>query len=128
MADRLLLTILIAALGVVAFLAFRSLQMRRASRAAAPAGKPAILYFRSETCAPCRAQARFLQQVQREWGDRIVIEKVDADMEQAKAEQFGVFTVPTTLIVDERGRVRHANFGLADVRKLSGQLSSLAVP
>ena len=90
-----------------------------------PLGKPAILYFRSDACAPCATQGRFLQQIQDEFGDRIVVEKVDADVEQAKAERYGVFTLPTTLIVDPKGTVRHANYGLADPHKLANQLRTL---
>ena len=126
MTERLVLTLVIALAGLAAFLAFRTLQMRRAGQAAIAAGKPAILYFRSDHCAPCQTQARFLEQLASEWGERVVIEKVDADTEPARAEQFGVFSLPTTLVVDECGQVRHANYGLADTRKLSGQLSALA--
>jgi len=43
---------------------------------------------------------------------RIVVEKVDADVEQAEAERYGVFTLPTTLIVDPQGTVRHINYGI----------------
>jgi len=41
-----------------------------------------------------------------------------------------VFTLPTTLIVDPHGTVRHANYGLVDARKLAGQLRKveLATP
>ena len=54
-----------------------------------------------------------------------MVEKVDADKDQAAAERYGVFTLPTTLIVDRTGRVRHANYGLTDARRLASQLNSL---
>ena len=125
MFERILITLGLALLGIGVFLAFRYIHLRRASKATIAIGKPAILYFRSDACAPCTTQGRFLQQLQAEFGDRIVVEKVDADVEQAKAERYGVFTLPTTLIVDPRGTVRHANYGLADVRKLAGQLRTV---
>ena len=50
---------------------------------------------------------------------------MDADVDQAKAERYGVFTLPTTLIVDPMGTVRHVNYGLADTRKLASQLRTL---
>jgi thioredoxin 1 len=112
-------------LGIGAFAVFRYDHLRRASKAAVAIGKPAILYFRSDACAPCTTQGRFLQQLQTEFGDRIVVEKVDADVEPAKAERYGVFTLPTTLIVDPQGMVRHANYGLTDTRKLASQLRTL---
>ncbi len=125
MFERLLLTVGLILLGIAAYVVLRQMHLRRASRVAAAAGKPAILYFRSDTCAPCKAQGRFLEQLQAEFGDQILVEKVDADADQATAERYGVFTLPTTLIVDPQGTVRHANYGLADARKLAGQLRSL---
>ena len=128
MFERLLLTLGLMLLGIAAYVVLRQVHLRRASRGlpAVAVGKPVILYFRSDACAPCAAQGRYLQQLQAEFGDFIVIEKVDADVDLATAEKYGVFTVPTTLIVDPQGTVRHANYGLADARKLAGQLRSLA--
>ena len=125
MLERILITLGLALLGIGIFAVFRYDHLRRASKATIAIGKPAILYFRSDACAPCTTQGRFLQQLQAEFGDRIVVEKVDADVEQAKAERYGVFTLPTTLIVDPKGMVRHANYGLADTRKLAGQLRTV---
>jgi thiol-disulfide isomerase/thioredoxin len=125
MLERLLLTVTLTLAGAVAFALFRYFHLRRASQATVAIGKPAILYFRSDACAPCSTQGRFLQQLQAEFGDRIVVEKVDADVEQAKTERYGVFTLPTTLIVDPQGMVRHVNYGLADTRKLASQLHTL---
>ena len=125
MLERILITLGLALLGVCIFAVFRYDHLRRASKETIAIGKPAILYFRSDACAPCTTQGRFLQQLEAVFGDRIVVEKVDADVEQAKAERYGVFTLPTTLIVDPKGTVRHANYGLADARKLAGQLRTV---
>jgi thiol-disulfide isomerase/thioredoxin len=129
MLERLLISAALVLLGTGGFLVFRLDHLRRASRATAavarPAGKPALLYFRSDACAPCVAQARFVQQLQTQFGDAIVVEKVDADKDQAVAVRYGVFTLPTTLIVDRSGQVRHANYGLTDARRLASQLNGL---
>lgn len=125
MLERMLMTTGLILLGVAAFLLLRYLHLRGASRAAVAGGKPAVLYFRSDTCAPCATQGRFLQQLLAEFGDRIVVEKVDAVEEADKAARYGVFTLPTTLIVDAAGQVRHANYGLADTRKLATQLAAV---
>ena len=126
MFERLLLTLGLTLLAVrsVCRIAYRHTCGAR-SPVAVAVGKPAILYFRSDACVPCSTQGRFLQQLQAEFGDRIVVEKVDADMEQARAERYGVFTLPTTLIVDPQGTVRHANYGLTDTRKLASQLRAV---
>jgi thioredoxin-like negative regulator of GroEL len=126
MIERLLLAVGLAALGIVGYLLFDRWRLRRANReAGAGSGKPVVLYFRSDHCAPCVTQSRFLEQLQAAFGERLKIEKIDADAEQERAERYGVFTLPTTLVVDAGGVVRHANYGLADARKLTRQLDPL---
>jgi thioredoxin 1 len=125
MVERLLIALALAAAGAAAFWLFRRLQMRQASAASAAAGKPALLYFRSDTCAPCVTQARFVKQVEGQFGDRIAVEKVDAGLDPAAAERYGVFTLPTVLVVDARGTVRFANYGLTEPNKLAGQLRAV---
>ena len=126
MFERLLITFGLTILGVGVFVVFRQ------AHCAAPARSP----WRRQAGDPLFSQrrlrallgaGRFLQQLQAEFGDQIVVEKVDADVEQAKAERYGVFTLPTTLIVDPQGTVRHANYGLADTRKLASQFRAVEV-
>jgi thioredoxin 1 len=135
MAERIIIALALAAIGYAAYVLFRRGHMARASLAAqaalaaglaaGPAARPALLYFASEQCAPCTTQARYIEQIAQRFGDRLRVEKIDAIAESEKAGQYGVFTVPTTLVVDESGAVRHANYGLADPRKLSGQLEDV---
>lgn len=128
MADRILIALVVMAAGVAAYLLLQQWQRRKATAAAAdtaPAGRPTILYFRSEHCAPCAAQSRFLDQLAAQLGESVAVRKIDADLDPDTAAKFGVFTVPTTLVVDAAGQVRHANYGLADYGKLTAQLQRL---
>ena len=133
MIDRILIALLVMAAGVAAYLLLQGWQRRKASLAVAATisdvttvpGRPTILYFRSDHCAPCAAQSRYLDQLTGQLGDAVAVRKVDADIESDLASQFGVFTVPTTLVVDAAGQVRHANYGLADLGKLSAQVRHL---
>lgn len=63
MIERLVLVLLLAALGVAAYRIYTGWHMRCASRHTPALDRPAVLYFRSDQCAPCVTQARFLQQV-----------------------------------------------------------------
>jgi thiol-disulfide isomerase/thioredoxin len=126
MFERVLVLIGVSLLSALAFVLLRNWQMRRASQAAPAHGRPSVLYFRSDSCAPCVMQWRFLQQLQAQYGDQVQIEKIDADLDRAAAERFGIFTLPTTLVVDATGQVKHANYGLADVGKLARQVASIA--
>ena len=126
MLERLLIVILLAGAGAAAYAALKSWHMHRATGVSAGRGIPSVLYFRSDSCAPCVTQWRFLQQIQAQFGGQVSIEKIDADSERDKAERYGIFTLPTTLILDGTGAVKHINYGLADARKLVEQLQSVA--
>jgi len=131
--DRILIALVVMAVGVTAYLLLQGWQRRKASVAVAATAtsgttapdRPTILYFRSDHCAPCAAQSRYLDQLAGQLGDAVAVRKIDADIDADLASQFGIFTVPTTLIVDAAGQVRHANYGLADLGKLAGQLRHL---
>ena len=129
MIERLLLTLILALLGIVAFTTMRYWHMRRASKAngtyPAPVDRPTLLYFRSDSCAPCVTQAHYLQALEHKYGSRVTIQKVDADVEPEIASRYGIFTLPTTLIVDRSGEVRHINYGLTATGKLAQQLEKV---
>ncbi len=122
MIERILIAVMVIAAGAGMYLLFIRRQQARATAAVEPTGKPTILYFRSDACAPCATQWRFLQMVRGQFGDAIQLEKIDADVEPERAARFGVFTLPTTLVVDAAGKVRHANYGLVEPVKLAAQL------
>lgn len=125
MIERIVISLALMALLVVAYSAVRRWHLRRASLSADRSEQPALLYFRSDTCAPCVTQARFLQQLPDQVARQIKIEKIDAEKDRETAARFGVFTLPTILLVDRQGSVRHVNYGLTDARKLARQLESV---
>ena len=123
MLERLALVLVLAAAGVAAYALLRQLHMRRMQPAAA-AGRPMLLYFRSDTCAVCPTQGRYVDQLAAQWGD-LTIERVDAERDPDTAAHYRVFTLPTTVLLDSRGQVRHVNYGLTDAHKLGRQLAQL---
>lgn len=125
MIERILITLALFLLGMIAYILLRNWQMYRAGQVTATSGRSGVIYFRSDYCAPCITQGRFLQELQEKFGERIEVEKINADLEKDTAARYGVFTLPTTLIVDKTGKVRYANYGLADIHKLSHQLMAL---
>lgn len=124
MIERIFIIFILALIGSGAYLAFKSYHLRRLGRVDSPE-KLLLLYFRSDQCAPCVTQAHYLDQVARQWNGSLTIQKIDTDAEPDKARQYGIFTLPTTILIDPAGRVRQVNYGLANVQKLSQQLSVL---
>lgn len=127
MIERLLLTMAIILFAISVYAFARGLHMMRASRLTPVRTQPTVLYFRSESCGPCVAQWRYLEQIRAEFDGKITIERIDADVDYDKAAHYGVFTVPTTMIVDPSGTVRHINYGLTDARRLTHQLRGMEV-
>jgi thioredoxin-like negative regulator of GroEL len=121
---RLLVTVLLLGMGTAVFYLFRHWHMQRLT--ALPANVPTILYFRSDSCAACPTQHRYLDQLQALWHGRLQIQPIDVDREQETAVKYGVFTLPTTLIIDESGKIRQINYGLTNSHKLQQQLAQLS--
>jgi len=91
-----------------------------------PAGLPAIVYFSTPHCAPCRTQQRpALDQLLEEWGQAVRVIQVDAIAEPAVADRWGVFSAPTTIVLDRDRIPRHVNRGVALVETLRHQLASV---
>jgi len=89
-------------------------------------GKPALLYFTTPTCAPCKTiQRPAIQSLQERLGDRLQIVEIDASASPDVADEWGVLSVPTTFIIDAKGQPRHVNQGVATVEKLWRQIQSL---
>ena len=57
-------------------------------------------YFSAKWCGPCRTFRPIMEEVAGE--ESIIVEFIDVDQEQNKAEKYGVRSVPTT-VVEENG-------------------------
>jgi thiol-disulfide isomerase/thioredoxin len=127
MIERLLITTLLIFIGTSAYAAFKRRHVRvLGDLEAAASHTPTILYFASESCAACPSQARYLDQLLSLWQDKLEVQKIDAEVEPETAVKYGVFTLPTTILIDQQGDVREINYGLTHTQKLTQQVASLA--
>ena len=128
MLERLLLVLAIGIALVIIYNIARRLSLWRKSRHALEldqyhVGKPAILYFTTPGCAPCKTiQRPALEQIADLLGEKIQIIEIDALVETQLADKWGVLSVPTTFIIDHLGRPRGMNHGIAKAEKLIHQL------
>lgn len=65
--------------------------------------KPAIVDFFATWCGPCKALGPVLEDLAKEYGDKLVIYKVDVDEERELAGAFGIRSVPTLLFIPADG-------------------------
>jgi thioredoxin 1 len=88
-------------------------------------GTPAILYFTTPTCAPCKTVQRpAIQQVKQALGEKVQVLEIDASERKDLADEWGVLSVPTTFIIDKKGQPRQVNHGVARAEKLLAQLKN----
>lgn len=69
---------------------------------------PCLIDFYADWCAPCKMVAPVLEELQKEYGDKIVIYKIDTESEQELAGMFGIQSIPSLLFVPVDGQPQMA--------------------
>ncbi|MBS1741969.1 MAG: thioredoxin [Bacteroidetes bacterium] len=64
---------------------------------------PAIIDFYADWCGPCKMVAPVLDELSVEFQDRLLIYKVNTDIEQELAAVFGIQSIPTFIFIDRDG-------------------------
>lgn len=86
--------------------------------------KPAIIDFYADWCAPCRELSPILEEVAREYGDKIILYKVDTVKEQELAETLGVTALPTLLYIPLEGKPQ-VRMGMAPKESLNQAIDEI---
>ena len=71
--------------------------------------KLVLLDFYADWCGPCRMVAPILHEIAEERPD-VIVGKINVDEEEALAEAFGVYSIPT-LVVMKDGKVLRQTSG-----------------
>ena len=66
--------------------------------------KPAIIDFYASWCGPCRSIAPILEELAKEYGDKIYVYKVDTEQEPELSSLFGIRSIPSLLFVPMKGQ------------------------
>ncbi|HSV85405.1 MAG TPA: thioredoxin family protein [Levilinea sp.] len=128
--SRLLWAVLILLSGVALYWLYNRVTLRRLASQRPPGleslrpDTPAILYFTTPECAPCKTiQRPALQHLQQKLGGRLQVIEINAAEKPDLAGAWGVLSVPTTFVLDPQGRPRHVNHGVTTAEKLLQQLA-----
>ncbi len=75
------------------------------------AGKPVLLDFWASWCAPCRMLSPSIDQLSQQYGDKVVVGKINIDEERELAQQFGVMSIPSVFVI-KNGKVVDSAVGV----------------
>ncbi|HEY3289032.1 MAG TPA: thioredoxin family protein [Anaerolineae bacterium] len=88
-----------------------------------PIGKAAVVAFTAPYCRDCETlQAPALERLKANLRESITVTTVSALEHPELVDQLGILTVPSTVVVDARGTVKHLNLGYASDKQLRDQL------
>ena len=124
------LAISLGGLGIYLFYNW-TLKLRSRSLLAGLGGKNSnaftLVYFTTPGCVPCKTMQRpAIQTLSQTLGSFLQVVEIDATEHPELADRWGVMSVPTTFIIDPRGKLRHVNHGVARAEKLLMQIHEAA--
>lgn len=64
-----------------------------------------LVDFWAPWCAPCRMVGPIVEEISEEYGDKVVVSKVNVDENQDLAAKYGVQSIPTILLFKDGEKV-----------------------
>jgi len=62
------------------------------------ATNPVLVDFWATWCRPCQMVAPILEELTKEYGDKLTIAKLDVDQNQQTAQKYHVMSIPTMIV------------------------------
>ena len=59
----------------------------------------AVVDFWADWCGPCRMLAPAIEELDKQYGDKVLVAKVNVDQEPELARRFGIMSIPTVVFL-----------------------------
>jgi len=89
----------------------KNITMANFNKEVVESNKPVLLDFWASWCAPCRMLSPSIDQLSQQYGDKVVIGKVNIDEERELAQHFGVMSIPSVFVL-KNGKVVDSAVGV----------------
>jgi len=86
--------------------------------------KPVVVDFWAEWCAPCKMIVPILEEISRQYPDKVVVTKCDVDNSPQVTARYGIRNIPTVLFFKE-GKVADKQVGAVPKDNFIKKLSAL---
>ena len=60
--------------------------------------KPVLVDFWAEWCGPCKMIAPIVEDIANEYGDKVLVGKLDADAHPSVLQEYGIMGIPTLIL------------------------------
>jgi len=75
--------------------------------------KPCLIDFYADWCGPCKTVAPVLEELKKEYGDKLEIYKINTEEEKELSSVFGIQSIPSLLFVPQDGQPQMAQGALS---------------
>ena len=81
-----------------------------------------VVDFWAEWCGPCRMIAPVIEELANDYGEKVLVGKVDVDSNPEVSMEYGVRSIPTILII-KNGKVVDKHVGVATKDALADKIN-----
>lgn len=86
-------------------------------------GKVSVVDFWAEWCGPCRMIGPIIEDLSTDYGDQVLVGKVDVDTNPQISSEYGVRSIPTILIIKD-GEIVDKHVGVTTKEALKKKIDS----
>jgi thioredoxin 1/thioredoxin 2 len=85
--------------------------------------KPILVDFWADWCMPCKMMAPVLNDLAKEWKEKITVVKINTDEKQMLAIKYGIQSIPTLILFKDGKEVKRIS-GAMNLSQLKSQFQA----